>query len=220
MVTNVPSLPKSPTEPIEGALPVVGDLVGIPNASLAFCSDLYLSSSEFVKTMYSLLLLNKPPVEMASPEWTTALLLGFIVYRISDCDESIEELPEDAGCNLGLAESRSRLLRDPNMDLGRCAGFLVRTRGRGAMLFVLLDDTTVVYSWYPLALLLKKADFGLGLTAGSLDDHSVVGSLEDHGEAGSVSGSMVGRLKKPKLFRLAEPPSRVADDILTLDHEL
>lgn len=134
---------------------------------------------------------------------------------MSDCDESIEELPEDAGCSLGLVESRSRLLRDPNMDLGRCAGFLVSTRGRGAMLL----DTTVVYSWYPLALLLKKADFGLGLTAGSLEDHSVVGSLEDHGEVGSVSGRMVGLLKNPKLFRLAELPSRVADDILTPDHE-
>lgn len=134
---------------------------------------------------------------------------------MSECVESIEELPEEAGCSLGLAESRSRLLRDPNMDLGRCAGFFVRTRGRGAMLL----DTTVVYSWYPPTPLLKKADFGLGLAAGSLEDHSVVGSLEAHGEAGSVSGSMVGLLKKPKLFRLAEPPSRVADDILTLDHE-
>lgn len=83
----------------------------------------------------------------------------------------------------------------------------------------MLLETTVVYSWYPPAPLLKKADFGLGLAAGSLEDHSVVGSLEDQGEAGSVSCSMVGRLKKPKLFRLAEPPSRVADDILTLNHE-
>lgn len=137
------------------------------------------------------------------------------MYRISECDDSMEELPEDAGCSLGLAGSRSRLLRDPNIDLGRCAGFLVRTRGRGAMLL----DTTAVYSWYPPAPLLKKADFGLGFEAGSFEDHSVAGSLEDHGEAGSVSGSsMVGRLKKPKLLRLAEPPSRVADDILTLDH--
>lgn len=135
---------------------------------------------------------------------------------MSDCDESIEELPEDAGCSLEPAESRSRLLRDPNMDLGRCAGFLVSTRGRGGALL----DTTVVYSWYPLALLLKKADFGLGLTAGSREDQSVVGSLEDHGEVGSASGRrMVGRVKNPKLFRLAEPPSRVTDDILTPDHE-